>query len=144
MDIPITVGSFAELSCAEEMESTIVELAEQGVSDEEIAQRLTDKGYRSPLRNHVLANTVKSIRLKHRLLRRPSQSHPRRIQGYLTVPQIAQILEIDRHWIYDRINNGSIQVVKDPQTQLYLFADEATTIEMFRKLKNGDITKVYF
>ena len=144
MDIPITVGSFAELSCAEEMESTIVELAEQGVSDEEIAQRLTDKGYRSPLRNHVLANTVKSIRLKHRLLRRPSQSHPRRIQGYLTVPQIAQLLGIDRHWIYDRINNGSIQVVKDPQTQLYLFPNEPTTIKMFRKLKNGDITKVYF
>ena len=144
MVIPITVGSFAELSCAKEMEDTIVQLAAQGVSDEEISQQLTDKGHRSPLRNHVLPSTVRTIRLKHRLLRKTSQSHPRRIPGYLTVPQVAQRLGIESHWIYDRIHKGCIEVVKDPETELYLFPDKHATIEMLNKLKNGQIHKLHF
>jgi DNA invertase Pin-like site-specific DNA recombinase len=145
LDIPVPVGSFADLSTAAEMEKIILDLSRQGKPDAEIAEHLTALGHRSPMQtDRVLPNTVKIIRLEHGIFQKRSQSHPRRIDGYLTVPQIAQRLDISAHWVYDRIQNGRIQVVKDPETKLYLFPDEPATLEMFKKLKNGELQNLRF
>jgi hypothetical protein len=142
--IQINVGSFAALSGAEQIEKLILQLESEGFSDENIAQQLTDQGYRSPMREHFLPSTVKSIRLKNRVLKDHSQSHPRQIPGYLTVPQVAQRLQVPPYWIYDRIRKGCIQIGKDPKTNLYLFPDETATLALFHKLKGGHIQKVQF
>lgn len=142
--IPITVGSFAELSSAKEMEKLILKLSSQGKSDQEIAQQLTTLGYRSPMRPHVLPSTVQIIRLKHRRLRTRSQSHPRHIEGYLTVPQLAQKLGVPKHWVYDRIDKGQIQITKDSETGLYLFPDKPTTLALFKKLVCGKLYNLRF
>jgi DNA invertase Pin-like site-specific DNA recombinase len=145
LEIPVPVGSFADLSAAAEMEQIILDLSRQSKSDEEIAEHLTALGYRSPMQtDHVLPNTVKIVRLKHSIFQKRSQSHPRCIAGHLTVPQIAQQLDIYAHWVYDRIHNGRIQVVKDPETGLYLFPDEPATLEMFKKLKDGQLQNLRF
>lgn len=145
LEIPVPVGSFADLSTAAEMERIILGLSRQGKSDEEIADHLTALGHRSPMQTDcVLPNTVKIVRLKHGIFQKRSQSHPRCIDGYLTVPQIAQRLDISTHWVYDRINNGRIQVVKDPETRLYLFPDEPATLEMFKALKDGKLYNLRF
>ena len=52
------------------------------------------------------------------------QSHPRRIPGFLTVPQLIETLNLERSWIYDRIHNGTIQVTLDAGRKLYLFVIE--------------------
>ncbi len=142
--IPISVGSFAELSSANEMEQLVLKLSYEGKSDQEIAQHLTDLDYRSPMRSYVLPSTVKTIRLKHTLFQKRSQSHPRSIAGYLTVPQIAQALDLTKHWIYDRIHNGCIQVAKDAHTGLYLFPDQPSTLEKFKQLVNGHLYNLRF
>ena len=143
--IPIHVGSFAELSTASEMEKIILELSATGKPDEEIAQHLTTLGHRSPMRQWaVLPSTVKTIRLKHDIFQKRSQSHPRRIDGYLTVSQIAQRLDISKHWVYDRIHNGCIRITKDPETGLYLFPDEPATLEVFKALKDGKLYNLRF
>jgi len=143
-DIPIPVGTFAELSCAEEMEKLILEMALKGVSDKDIAEQLSEKGFRSPMKSYLLSTTVQNIRLKHRLLRNSSQSHPKRIPGFLTVSQIAERLDVSRHWIYDRINKGCIQIVKDLNSDSYLFPDDPSTIELFKKLRKGQINELKF
>jgi len=145
LEIPVPVGSFADLSTAAEMEQIILDLSHQGKSDEEIAEHLTALGHRSPMQmDHVLPNTVKIVRLKHGIFQKRSQSHPRRADGHLTVPQIARRLDISPHWVYDRISNGRIQVVKDPETGLYLFPDEPATLEMFKDLKDGKLQNLRF
>jgi hypothetical protein len=58
--------------------------------------------------------------------------------------QIAQALDIDPHWIYDRIHNGTIQVSKDSQTRLFLFPDHPTTLEGFRQLRTGQFKTLRF
>jgi hypothetical protein len=143
-DIPVTVGSLTRLSFAVEMEKEVVKLAREGLSDEHIAERLTNQGFRSPERPVVLPSTVKSIRLRHRLMIQRSQSHPRCIAGYWTVSQIAERLAISPHWIYDRIHNGTIQMTKDPELQLYLFPDKATTLTKFRNLRQGKVQNLRF
>ena len=107
--VPVTVGSLARLSNAKEMEEIIIKQSQAGDTDEKLAQHLTSAGFRSPMEKSVLVSTVKNIRLKHNLLRKTSQSHPRRIAGFLTIPQLAKITGCPRHWIYDRIHNGQIK-----------------------------------
>jgi DNA invertase Pin-like site-specific DNA recombinase len=143
-DIPVTVQALARLSCFAEMKQEILKLAKEERSDEEIATLLTEKGYRSPKHDAVLPSTVRIVRLKERLFRKRSQSHPRRIPGRLTVPQVAQSLGITPHWVYDRIHNGTIEVARHPKTNLYLFPDKPKTIALFKQLLAGKIQKLRF
>jgi hypothetical protein len=53
------------------------------------------------------------------------------------VSQLAQALAVTPHWIYDRINNGRIEIAKDPGTRLYLFPDDASTLKQLKALKTG-------
>lgn len=144
-EVPVTVGAFADLSGAEEMERLISELFKEGESDEEIARRLTELGHRSPRSSdHVLPSTVMVIRYRYGLLRDHSQSHPRKIPGQLTVPQVARKLEVGNPWVYDRIHNGRIRIAKDAKTGLYLFPDEPETIGRLRELKEGKVRELRF
>lgn len=73
-----------------------------------------------------------------------SQSHPRRIAGSLTVPQLAKALGITPHWVYDRIQNGRIAIRKAPQHGLYLFPDHPSTLEKLQQLQSGACVMVSF
>ena len=117
---------------------------DQGKTDEEIAALLTRRGYRSPKHATVLPSTVRILRLRHRLLRDRSQSHPRRIPGSLTVSQVARSLGIPSHWIYDRIHNGTIKVAIDSARRLYLFPDQPKTITLFKQLRAGKLQELRF
>ncbi|MDJ0733510.1 MAG: hypothetical protein QNJ47_05375 [Nostocaceae cyanobacterium] len=97
------------------METQVITLSKQGLDDQAITQQLTAQGHRSPLRQTLLPSTVKTIRLKHHIFQNRSQSHPRRIPGYLTIPQVAKALELPPHWIYDRIHKGTIAITRQSQ-----------------------------
>jgi len=143
-EIPVPVGSLADLSQAKKLETEILRLSAEGLSDDTMAQRLTHEGYRSPMRLVVLPSTVRTIRLRHRIFITRHQSHPRRIPGHLTVPQLAEKLHVPFHWIHDRIHNGTIRVAKDKETGLYLFPDRPKTLERFRKLLAGKLHNLRF
>jgi DNA invertase Pin-like site-specific DNA recombinase len=142
--VPVTVGALARLSSGKKMEQAILKLAKAGKADAEIAALLTQQGHRSPRHATVLPSTVRILRLRHRLYHKRSQSHPRRIPGQLTVPQLAHTLRITRHWIYDRIHNGTIQVTRDAATSLYLFPDQPRTITLFKQLRAGKLQSLRF
>ncbi len=147
-EVATTVGSFADLSGAEEMEGLVAKLFQEGNTDKQIARRLTEMGHRSPQKKkHVLPSTVQTIRHRHGLLRggrAKGNSRAHNVPGYFTVPQVAQKLEVPNPWVYARIYNGTIQITKDARTGLYLFPDEPATIERFRELKEGKIRKLRF
>jgi DNA invertase Pin-like site-specific DNA recombinase len=141
-DVPISVGRFANRTGAAEIEATILQMAKAGRSDAEIADWLTSQNHRSSRASVMLPSTVKTIRLRHRVLIRESQSHPRHAEGYWTIPQLAEKLNIPRHWISDRIYNGTIQVEKDPATRCYLFPANLDTLRQFRQLLGGKIAEM--
>jgi DNA invertase Pin-like site-specific DNA recombinase len=145
MELPIHVGSWHELSNRAQLEQHILDLHHQGLDDETIAQRLTAQGYRSPLdTTQLLTNTVKCLRLKHKAFITRSQSHPRRIPGSLTVPQVATALACSPHWFYDRIQKGVIGIKRDQSTGLYLFPDTPETLEQLRALQAGHLNRLSF
>jgi DNA invertase Pin-like site-specific DNA recombinase len=143
--VAVSVGALAALPQAAEMEHIILDRAQAGQSDAEIAGHLSALGHRSPMAPQaVLPSTVRCIRLKYHLFQKRSQSHPRHIPGYLTVTQLAQALGIGVHWIYDRIHNGCIQITRHPDTGLYLFPDQPGTLQQFRDLLNADLKQLRF
>ncbi|WP_250295102.1 helix-turn-helix domain-containing protein [Wolbachia endosymbiont of Oedothorax gibbosus] len=66
--------------------------------------------------------------------------------GYLTVPQIAKILKVTTHWLYDRINNGQITIQKDDSKTRgkYLFEDKPETVRILVDFKNGKLNNPNF
>jgi DNA invertase Pin-like site-specific DNA recombinase len=146
-EVPTTVGAFFDLSGAQEMERLVVELFKEGKTDRQIARRLTEMGHRSPQRKHVVRSTVQTIRHRHGLIRGgrvKGESRAHHIPGCLTLSEVARRLEVPKPWIYNRVYNGVIQVVKDDKTGLYLFPDDPATVERFRELKEGKIRKLQF
>jgi DNA invertase Pin-like site-specific DNA recombinase len=145
LTIPVPVGAFADLSAAAEMEEIILALSQQGKTDEEIADHLTNLGHRSPQRTDVvLPSTVRNVRLAHGLFLVRSQSHPRQIPGHLTIPQLARLLDVKPHWVYHQIKTGRIQVTKDQHTGLYLFPDRPDTLAQLRGLYDRQTESVTF
>jgi len=135
---PGAVGALTDLPTAPQMAQQIRVLFAEGKSDDEMARQLTQHGYRSPSQPSVLPSTVKGIRLKLGLMQQRSQSHPRRITGYLTVPQLAKALAITpplgvspdqarhgRH--HSRCRHGALSVSR--------YARQ--TLEAFRQLQAG-------
>lgn len=142
--IDIPVGSFDALSTAKEMREKIISLSQDGESDQSIALLLTAQGYRSPMRTNVLVSTVRNIRLKHRILLKDSQSHPLHKEGFLSVTEIAKKIDVENHWVYDRINNGRIKIEKNDQYNAYLFPDNYETVKLFKQLKKGHLYNLDF
>jgi len=143
-EVETTVGALSGLSRGAEMEARILALARAGSDDATIAEELTTEGHRSPLRGHVLPSTVRGIRLRPGLLVTRHQSHPRQIAGCLTVPQLADRIAVKRHWIYDRIHNGTIAIARDKSTGLYLFPDTAGTLASLQQLRAGHLDRLQF
>jgi DNA invertase Pin-like site-specific DNA recombinase len=140
--IPIVVNAVARLTRGPEMERLALELARQGHTDEAIAAALTRQGHRSPRETTVLPCTVRSIRLKHRLLRPRPGSRPRCVPGKLTVAQVARQLGVPIHWLHQRIARGVIDVPLDPERKLYLFPDTDEALALLQQLKAGLIQHV--
>jgi len=144
LEVPCTVGTLRDLTGFAQMEAQVLRLETQGQSDEEIAQRLTSKGLRSPQRPRVLASTVQTIRLRHGRLHRYRGPRPRRVPGAFTVPQIAAALGVKSHWVYHLMKRGQIIVRRDEGSGLYLFPERAETLEAFRQLRDGHITELRY
>src|ERR671925_922644 len=144
LEIPVAVGALTDLPTAPAMAQQIRVLFAEGKSDDEMARQLTQHGYRSPSQPAVLPSTVKGIRLKLGLMQHRSQSHPRRIVGYLTVPQLAKALAITPHWVYHQIKRGTVAIARDAATGLYLFPDTPQTLDAFRQLRAGQRTEVHY
>jgi hypothetical protein len=143
-EVPVAVGALTDLPGAHEMAQQIRVLFAEGTSDAEMARQLTQHGYRSPSRPAVLPSTVKGIRLKLGLMQNRSQSHPRRIAGDLTAPQLAKALAITPHWGYPQIKRGTVAITRDAATGLYLFPDTPQTLEAFRQLRAGQRTELRY
>ena len=110
-----------------------------GAGGARLRKRLSRAGFRSPTSTTVLPGTVRELRLRHNLLLRPAHSRPRTVNGYLTVTALAKKLDIHRHWIYDRIHSGVIEVHKDKQSRTYLIPDNQKTLKQFRQLLSGKL-----
>ena len=125
--------TLAKTPRAKEMTDIILQMAQDRRPDKEIAQHLTSLGYRSPMNDSVTPGLVQRIRVQHGLLYRPDLSNPRRIPGYLTIPQLAKQLKVKPQWIHTQIANGIIHAERHAETGRYVFPDNTDALEQIRQ-----------
>ena len=89
-------------------------------------------------------STVRGLRLKQRCFITRHQSHPRHIRGVLTIPEVAARLGVSVQWLHYRIKTGRIHPQRDPATDLWVFPDRASTIELLTHLRAGQLQHVGF
>jgi hypothetical protein len=135
--VPVAVGALTALPGAHERAQPIRGLFADGKSEDAMARQLPPHGSRSPRQPAVVPSPVKGIRLKLGLRQNRSQSPPRRIAGYLPVPQLATALGRTPHWGYHPIKRGTVVMQRDAQPRLYLFPDCPETLEAFGQLRAG-------
>jgi hypothetical protein len=143
-EVPVAVGALTDLPTAPEMAQQMRVLFAAGTRDDESAQQLTRHGYRSPRRPTVLPSTVKGIRLKLGRMQHRAQSPPRRLAGYLTVPQLTKALGITPHWVYHQMKRGTVGIPRDAQTRLDLFPDRPETLEALGQLRAGHLSELRY
>jgi hypothetical protein len=132
-----SVHSLHALSSGDEMDAKIVELARQGVSDEDIARVLNQEGYRSARRLYVPVSTVKHLRQRRRILRTAKSPSLRGVPGWLTISNLAARMAIPPSWYNRLIRNGIIEITRDQTAKRYLFPDTADTLEALKALRSG-------
>jgi DNA invertase Pin-like site-specific DNA recombinase len=136
IELPVSVKSLRSMSTASSLEREILVLQADGLSDDEIAEQLTQRGFHSPMAKRLLSSTVKTVRLRNGHLQRYRGPRPRRVPGFLTLPQVAKMLNVPAQWIHYLIHRGTIQIDLDPKTNLYLFPDKPEMLEQLRQLRD--------
>jgi DNA invertase Pin-like site-specific DNA recombinase len=134
VDVALPVRTLRAMPGYEALVKETLSLEAQGLSDQEIARTLTESGHRSLQGRGITALTVERIRREQGRLHRYRCSRARRIPGYLTVPQLAEVLEVKTTWLYRWIREGIVDVKRDPKTRLYLVPDDDATRERFQLL----------
>ena len=139
--VALTVNALAALPRAAEMEARVLDLARDGLHDDEIVRVLTAEGHRSPWRTtEFLPGTVQRIRLQHRV-KVVRRSRWRNMPGWIAVTEAAMRLQVPRQWIKGRIRSGAIQTLCDPSGR-YLIPDTPAALEAIRDLKAGRVGRV--
>lgn len=135
IEVKMKVNSVVKLTRGTEMRDRVLDLARNGVPDEEIAATLTGEGHRSPNReNMVLPITVGRIRRGAGIQiteRRTRWSHD---TSLLSAPQIAARLNIPVNWIYVQIRQKRLLIDQQP-TGAYLFQDTPSVLDAVRNLR---------
>jgi DNA invertase Pin-like site-specific DNA recombinase len=137
--VRLRVNSVGKLTRGTEMRDRVLDLARNGVPDEEIAATLTGEGHRSPNReNMVLPITVGRIRRGaglHVIERRTRWSHDKCL---LSAPQVAARLNIPVNWIYVQIRQKRLLIDQQP-TGAYLFQDTPSVLDAVRNLRHRSV-----
>jgi DNA invertase Pin-like site-specific DNA recombinase len=110
-------------------------LAAEGYCDADIAQMLTDEGFRAARRRSGIGKTL-VLKLR-RATQQPSLTEQLRHQAKLddewTVWGLSRELQVDRNWLYVRMRAGTLPYRRHPRTGHYLIADDPTLINELRQ-----------
>lgn len=115
----------------------IGELCAQGLSDGQIAVRMTQEGFHTAQRSQVNGEAVRNIRMQYGFhLQRHSKRTASKIDGYWTTRGLAVRLEVDPDRIYRRLRKGVIDpahVHFDEAADIYLIQEYPGLIETLRQ-----------
>lgn len=127
---PLRVNSLKDLTDYDQFMDTFNNLYALGLNDKNIAETMTDMGFRGASSFDVSAGMVKELRLKLRMY-----NDKRDIaEDYLTVADIMKITGKGRSWVHYHINAGNISGVQDRQKHnIFLFPK---TDEFINTIKN--------
>ena len=142
LEVKVKVNSVLKLTRGTEMRDRVLDLARNGLPDDEIAATLTGEGHRSPnCENMVLPITVGQIRRGAGIRVTEPRTRWSHETGLLSAPQLAVRLNIPVNWIYVQIRQKRLLIDRQP-TGAYLFQDTTAVLDAVRNLRNHTINRL--
>jgi DNA invertase Pin-like site-specific DNA recombinase len=142
--IRLPVSSRRRSDIERKIAARLEELAEQGLRDEAMAERLNQEGY-YPCRGAVFTpHIVLKLRTRYDIrvglgrLRRGDQPH-----GY-TITAMARLIGVDPAWIYRALNDGRLQMKRDVHFGCYLFPSTKRAVQEMKRFRKGKVDHVSF
>jgi DNA invertase Pin-like site-specific DNA recombinase len=140
LEVKMKVNSIARLTQGVEMRDRLLNLARNGVPDDEIAAVLTDEGHRSPTcEDKVLPITVQRLRHGAGIKVAEPRTRWRHDTSLLSAPELAGRLNIPVNWIYVQIRQKRLLVDRQP-SGAYLFQDTPSALDAVRSLRRHTIS----
>jgi len=128
------VGRLVDLAEHERLVARVQELSAEGYHDKDIACRLSAEGFRSPRSEQVLPSLVTRIRKAHGQLTVTAQfRRQEKIEGQWTIYGLARALQVDRNWLYVRIQDGRLPATRHPIIGHYLIPDNPAIVEYLKR-----------
>lgn len=141
-EIEMRVNAITKLRRGAEMEKRLLDLARDGLSDDEIAGILTREGHRSArCADKVLPVTVAQLRRRAGVsaLSRCGRWH--HDASLLSPPALAARLGIPVNWLYVQIRKKRLLIDRQPRGG-YLFPDTITVLNAIRDLRSHAIAEL--
>lgn len=140
LEARMKVNSIAKLARGEEMRERLLNLAQAGMPDDEIAAILTREGHRSPnCADNVLPITVQRVRLGAGIRIAAQRNRWSHEATSLSATQLAARLSIPVNWLYVQIRRKRLLIDRQP-TGAYLFQNSPSVISAVRDLRNQTIS----
>jgi DNA invertase Pin-like site-specific DNA recombinase len=131
-----------------EVERAIVgrirELAEEGLTDGAIADRLNGECYYPCRGTSFHRGIVLKLRGRHGIRLGRAKVREGNLTTSYTVREVAELLGVDVTWIYRGISEGRIAVEKDAHYGCYLFPRTRRAIASLKRLKAGKVPQISF
>lgn len=139
LDVKMKVNSVAKLTRGKEMRDRVLDLARNGISDDNIAAALTVEGHRSPnCEDKVLSITVARIRRGAGVPVTEPRSRWSHTACQLSAPQLAARLNIPVNWIYVQIRQRRL-LIDQQLTGAYLFQDTPDVLDGVKNLRSHTV-----
>jgi DNA invertase Pin-like site-specific DNA recombinase len=139
LEVKVKVNSVLKLTRGAEMRDRVLDLARNGLPDDEIAATLTGDGHRSPsCETMVLPITVGQIRRRAGIRVTEPRTRWSHEIALLSAPQLAAQLNIPVNWIYVQIRQKRLLIDRQP-TGAYLFQDTTAVLDAVRSLRKRTI-----
>ena len=142
LNVKMRVNSIAKLSRGHEMQDRLLELAQAGIPDEEIANILTNEGHRSPNNaDTVLPITVQRIRFAAGIKVAVPRNRWHHAPNMLSANEVATTLGIPVNWLYVQIRKGHLRIDRQP-TGAHLFPNSPHTLDAVQSLRNHTVSSI--
>lgn len=140
--VPVQSRRYSDIE--KQVAETIRQLTEDGLDHSRIAQQLNAEGL-IPCRGGAFTRQiVVKLTQRYRIASNYAKARTGNVPGVYTVPEMAQRIDIDPSWIYRRIGQGTLRIVKDPRYGCYLFPKTAQSVSQMNLFKKGELRHVSF
>jgi DNA invertase Pin-like site-specific DNA recombinase len=123
---------------------TMRQLADQGHSDEQIADDLNARGLQPCRGERFTAIVVGKVRRRHGIVHNLEKVRQGQVASGYSIRELASKLRIDANWFYRCIHDGRITITKDARFGCYLFPRSPDTLDHLRRLHRGELQHASF
>jgi DNA invertase Pin-like site-specific DNA recombinase len=144
IDVRVPVHSLRFSEREQKIVARVRELADAGQDDMGMAEQLNREGFFPCRGAEFTPQIVLKLRCRYRVyLGLGKLRRGQRAPGY-TAQEMADMIDIDRSWIYREIGRGRIGIVKDEYYGCYLFPRTRAAVRDMKRLKLGEVPHVSF